>query len=163
MASPGNGTSPTSDTRQRIGPAIRTLRQQQHLSLSDLAEQTGISVSYLSRLEKGKSVPSFTLLYRLAQVLGVDIGFFVETERTATEIDERLEQALARTTLSRAIWPELFSMSLAGREALLAFLEQLGGSGGSADDGASSGQSSQSRGGSGTKRRRAEPKAEEQG
>jgi transcriptional regulator with XRE-family HTH domain len=125
MTSRKNADSVNVETRQRIGPAIRNLRQQQHLSLSELAEQTGISVSYLSRLEKGKSVPSFTLLYRLAQVLGVDIGFFVETERTATEIDTRLEQALGRTSLPRQIWPELFGLSLPAREALLSFLEGL--------------------------------------
>jgi len=124
MSSRRNSQSVNVDTRQRIGPAIRNLRQQQHLSLSDLADQTGISVSYLSRLEKGKSVPSFTLLYRLAQVLGVDIGFFVETERTATEIDQRLEQALGRTSIPRQVWPEFFGLSLQTREALLNFLEQ---------------------------------------
>ena len=61
------------EQRQRIGPAIRQLHQQQMLSLSDLAQRTGISVSYLSRLEKGRSVRSFTLLSRIGQVLGVPI------------------------------------------------------------------------------------------
>lgn len=120
--------SPT-EVRQRIGPAIRRLRQQQGLSLSDLAQRTDISVSYLSRLEKGRSVPSFTLLSRLGQELGVDIGFFVETEREAQSVDEMLEQALGRTNMPSAIWPELFSLSIEGRKALLNFLEGQGFSG----------------------------------
>ncbi|HET7034043.1 MAG TPA: helix-turn-helix transcriptional regulator [Thermomicrobiaceae bacterium] len=154
MASSEDTATPPNETRQRIGPAIRTLRQEHHLSLSDLAQQTGISVSYLSRLEKGKSVPSFTLLYRLAQVLGVDIGFFVETEKTATEIDQRLEQALGRTSLPRAIWPELFNLSLAAREALLEFLEQLNPPVSGGENG-TSGKAQANR--SGSRNRRAEP------
>ncbi|HEU5423662.1 MAG TPA: helix-turn-helix transcriptional regulator [Nitrolancea sp.] len=157
MASSEDTATPPNETRQRIGPAIRTLRQEHHLSLSDLAQQTGISVSYLSRLEKGKSVPSFTLLYRLAQVLGVDIGFFVETEKTATEIDQRLEQALSRTKLPRSIWPELFSLSLTAREALLDFLEQLSPPVSGGANGATA-QAHANRAGGGGRRRRADDK-----
>lgn len=120
--------SPT-EVRQRIGPAIRRLRQQQGLSLSDLAQRTDISVSYLSRLEKGRSVPSFTLLSRLGQELGVDIGFFVETEREAQSVDEMLEHSLGRTSIPSAVWPEIFGLSIEARKAFLNFLEGQGFSG----------------------------------
>lgn len=121
---------PTStEVRQRIGPAIRRLRQQQGLSLSDLAERTGISVSYLSRLEKGRSVPSFTLLSRLGNELGVDIGFFVETEREAQDVDQALEDELGRTSIPQAVWPEIFAMSIEARKAVLDYLEAHKGSG----------------------------------
>jgi len=115
---------PTStEVRQRIGPAIRRLRQQQGLSLSDLAERTGISVSYLSRLEKGRSVPSFTLLSRLGNELGVDIGFFVETEREAQDVDRALEEELSKTSIPEDVWPEIFSLSIEARKALLDYFE----------------------------------------
>jgi len=117
------------EVRQRIGPAIRRLRQQQGLSLSDLAQRTDISVSYLSRLEKGRSVPSFTLLSRLGQELGVDIGFFVETEREAQSVDEMLETSLGHTQIPSAVWPEIFGLSIEARKALLNFLEGQGFSG----------------------------------
>ncbi|HET9017823.1 MAG TPA: helix-turn-helix transcriptional regulator [Thermomicrobiaceae bacterium] len=113
----------SSEVRQRIGPAIRRLRQQQGLSLSDLAERTGISVSYLSRLEKGRSVPSFTLLSRLGNELGVDIGFFVDTEREAQDVDQALEQELGGTSIPQAVWPEIFGMSIEARKALLEYFE----------------------------------------
>jgi transcriptional regulator with XRE-family HTH domain len=119
-----NEQKPAVEQRQRIGPAIRRLRQAHGLSLSDLAKRTGISVSYLSRLEKGRSVPSFTLLSRLGNELGVDIGFFVETEREAQTVDDSLVDALAKTSLPQRIWPEILSMSIEGRKAILEFLEQ---------------------------------------
>ena len=98
----------------------------QGLSLSDLAERTGISVSYLSRLEKGRSVPSFTLLSRLGQELGVDIGFFVETEREAQTVDESLGEALENSQMPANVWPEFFGLSIEARKALLTFLEAQG-------------------------------------
>jgi transcriptional regulator with XRE-family HTH domain len=112
------------EQRQRIGPAIRQLRQQQHLSLSDLAAKTGISVSYLSRLEKGKSTPSFLVLNQIAQQLGVTISFFVETEQDARQVDELLVSELSHTTIPKRVWPEILGMSLEGRKAIAAYLQQ---------------------------------------
>jgi transcriptional regulator with XRE-family HTH domain len=112
------------EQRQRIGPTIRKLRAQQGLSLSELANRTGISVSYLSRLEKGKSIPSFTLLDRLAKELGVPISYFVETEQEARTVDEELVEELGRTAIPKTVWPEILGMSLEGRKALAAYLKQ---------------------------------------
>ena len=117
--SPGPAPAP----RQRIGPTIRELRQQQRRSLSDLAARTGISVSYLSRLEKGRSVPSFTLLSRLGHELGVDdLGFFVSAEREAESIDEQLRQALAGSGIPESVWPEILGLGTTARRALAAEL-----------------------------------------
>lgn len=110
--------------RQRIGPTIRELRQQQHRSLSDLAARTGISVSYLSRLEKGRSVPSFTLLSRLGTELGIDnLGFFVSAEQEAESVDDQLRRALARSGIPERVWPELLELSTTARRTLAAYLE----------------------------------------
>jgi transcriptional regulator with XRE-family HTH domain len=90
----------------------------------DLAQQTGISVSYLSRLEKERSVPSFTLLHRLAEELGVPIGFFVEDEQDARHVDEQLVEELSHTPIPKQGWPEILGMSLEGRKAIVDYLEQ---------------------------------------
>jgi len=108
--------------RQRIGPVIRQLRSQHRLSLSELAERTDISVSYLSRLEKGLSIPAFTLLSRLAEVLDTNISFFVGMEHETQTVDEQLAAALTHTTIPAVVWPEVFSLSLDARKALLVFL-----------------------------------------
>ncbi|HUZ02820.1 MAG TPA: helix-turn-helix transcriptional regulator [Thermomicrobiaceae bacterium] len=114
--------------RQRIGPTIRELRLRQRRSLSDLAVRTGISVSYLSRLEKGRSVPSFTLLSRLGSELGVDdLGFFVSAEHEAEAIDEQLRRALTQSGIPEQVWPELLELSTTARRALAEQLESADG------------------------------------
>jgi len=116
-------------TRQRIGPALRDLRQRQGWSLSALAQRSGISVSYLSRLEKGKSVPAFTLLSRLGQELGVDVGFFVQTEEETRVLDARLTAALQHAAVPSDVWPELIGLSPHARQALLTCLTPGNGAG----------------------------------
>jgi transcriptional regulator with XRE-family HTH domain len=117
------------DTRQRIGPTLRQLRQRKGWSLTDLVQRSGISVSYLSRLEKGKSVPAFTLLSRLGQELGVDVGFFVQTEQDTRVLDARLTAAFRHSSIPSAVWPELVGLSSDARQALLTCLTTGDGAG----------------------------------
>jgi transcriptional regulator with XRE-family HTH domain len=56
-----------------VGPRLRALRRQQDITLSALAESTGISVSTLSRLESGQRKPTLELLLPLAQAYGVPL------------------------------------------------------------------------------------------
>jgi transcriptional regulator with XRE-family HTH domain len=56
-----------------VGPRLRALRRQRETTLADVAAQTGISVSTLSRLEGGRRRPTLELLLPLAQAYGVQI------------------------------------------------------------------------------------------
>jgi len=49
-----------------VAPRLRALRQRRGLTLAELSEETGISVSTLSRLESGLRRPTLDLLIRLA-------------------------------------------------------------------------------------------------
>ncbi|MFG2436305.1 helix-turn-helix domain-containing protein [Streptomyces sp. NPDC048508] len=53
-----------------VGPRIKGLRTQRTLSLTSLAEATGISLSTLSRLESGQRRPTLELLLPLALSYG---------------------------------------------------------------------------------------------
>lgn len=60
-----------------VGPRLRALRQQREITLTALAETTGISVSTLSRLESGQRRPTLELLLPLAQAYGVQLDDLV--------------------------------------------------------------------------------------
>ncbi|MFE4977510.1 helix-turn-helix domain-containing protein [Kitasatospora sp. NPDC056651] len=53
---------------------LRVLRQQNRLSLEALAEQVGVTKSYLSKVERGISEPSISTALKLAHALKVDVG-----------------------------------------------------------------------------------------
>ena len=65
-----------------VGPRLRALRQQREATLADLAAETGISVSTLSRLESGQRRPTLELLPPLARAYGVPIDELVGTGST---------------------------------------------------------------------------------
>lgn len=112
--------------RQRIGPAIRKLRHEQNLTLDDLAEQAGISASHLSRLERGQTLPSFTVLAGIAHVLGVSIDEFAKLEQDVAVLDNELEQELRDAGVDDIATQEILSLSIESRQALLDALRSMG-------------------------------------
>ena len=64
----------------RIGERLRALRKEQGLTLAALAGKTGVSVSYLSAVEKGINLPSLQVLAKLTEGLGVNIPAVVADE-----------------------------------------------------------------------------------
>ncbi|GAA3030610.1 XRE family transcriptional regulator [Kitasatospora albolonga] len=65
-----------------VGPRLRALRQARDLTLSQLCDTTGISVSTLSRLESGQRKPTLELLLPLAQAYGVPLDELVGAPAT---------------------------------------------------------------------------------
>jgi DNA-binding NtrC family response regulator len=62
--------------RRRIGERVREERKRQALTLSQLAQRTGLSVGFLSQIELGKNSASVETLYRIARALGRKAGEF---------------------------------------------------------------------------------------
>ena len=60
-----------------VGPRLKRIRAQRQVTLTDLAERTGISKSTLSRLENGQRRPSLELLLPLAQAYRVPLDDLV--------------------------------------------------------------------------------------
>jgi DNA-binding response OmpR family regulator len=62
-----------------VGRRIRGKRHECELTLKQLANRTGLSVSLISQIELGKSAASMSTLHKLAAALGVKMTFFFET------------------------------------------------------------------------------------
>ncbi|MDR5683797.1 MAG: helix-turn-helix transcriptional regulator [Armatimonadota bacterium] len=57
----------------RLHERLREVRRHRGLTLVDVREKTGLSVSYLSDLERGRSNPSFETLERLARAYDMSV------------------------------------------------------------------------------------------
>lgn len=67
---------------ERLGARLRTLRQQAGLSLREVADRLGISVSAVSQIERGVLRPSVNRLLAMTTVLGVPLArVFDESSR----------------------------------------------------------------------------------
>lgn len=69
--------TPMAAALDQVGPRLRRLRSQRDVTLTALAEATGISKSTLSRLETGQRRPSLELLLPLAQAYRVPLDELV--------------------------------------------------------------------------------------
>ncbi|MBO0812854.1 MAG: helix-turn-helix transcriptional regulator [Microlunatus sp.] len=78
---PADDTVVPLDRRRRQDPLLRTLlggvlrraRHDQQRTLSDVAEQAGISVPYLSEIERGRKEPSSEMLAAVCGALDLDL------------------------------------------------------------------------------------------
>lgn len=62
---------------QAFGELLRELRRERGWSQERLAEAAGCTRPYISYLETGKYGPTLTMLFQLADALGVDPGELV--------------------------------------------------------------------------------------
>ncbi|MFG3256522.1 helix-turn-helix domain-containing protein [Streptomyces sp. NPDC048172] len=65
-----------------VGPRLRSLRKGRGITLAQLAEETGVSLSTLSRLEAGRREPTLKLLLPLAKAYGVQLDELVGAPQT---------------------------------------------------------------------------------
>lgn len=70
-------TASISDVLAQVGPRLRRLREGRNVTLTELAAETGISKSTLSRLESGQRKPSLELLLPIAEAHQVPIDELV--------------------------------------------------------------------------------------
>ncbi|WP_432354414.1 helix-turn-helix domain-containing protein [Sporosarcina sp. A2] len=63
---------------QPIGERIRDIRKENKMTLKEVAEQTGFSISFLSQLERGKSSATLESLKKLSLALQVSPAIFFD-------------------------------------------------------------------------------------
>ncbi|WP_240942257.1 helix-turn-helix domain-containing protein [Planosporangium thailandense] len=74
-------TKQTRGPAQTLGQRIREVRRRKDVTLRELAEQVGVSESFVSQVERGVANPSMATLRRIADALGESVAsLFVGTE-----------------------------------------------------------------------------------
>jgi len=68
-----------------IGDNIRALRQQRGLSLAGMAERSGFSKGFLSKIENGHAQPPIATLMKLADALDVELGACFDGSRPSSK------------------------------------------------------------------------------
>lgn len=65
-----------------VGPLLRAARRGQNCTLQELSDRAGLSVGYLSQVERDIATPSLGSLNRLAAALSLDLGHFIQMPNT---------------------------------------------------------------------------------
>lgn len=63
-----------------LGDQIRSIRKRQEITLKELAEKTGLSIGYISQIERSLTDPSLSTLRKISGALGVPTYLFLGDE-----------------------------------------------------------------------------------
>lgn len=98
-----------------VGSRLRELRTERDLSMRALARLSGLSTNALSMIERGKTSPSVSTLYKLSEALEVPITAFFRTEPPRESIVFRKANNRSRVEFQRGQWEGLGGESFLGR------------------------------------------------
>jgi DNA-binding transcriptional MerR regulator/mannose-6-phosphate isomerase-like protein (cupin superfamily) len=95
----GHTTTPASENPQRLpGQRFRRLRTRRGLSLAQVARATGVSIGFLSALERGQMRSSIATLRRIARFYGTNILSFFEAAEENPRLVRPAQRKILETT-----------------------------------------------------------------
>lgn len=87
--------------RYAVGEKIRALRWERGLGLAEVAQRSRISVSLLSKIERGKSVPTLSTLHSIAAAYGLTLAYFFPKPSRALPALTRHQERIVLPELPR--------------------------------------------------------------
>jgi transcriptional regulator with XRE-family HTH domain len=87
------------EVRNSLGKAVRFYRKQRRLTQAELAEKADISVTFLSKIERGIKFPTSETLSGLANGLEVEVYLLFRDDETPIEqwaLFERFKKDIAK-------------------------------------------------------------------
>ncbi|NOY98341.1 MAG: cupin domain-containing protein [Chloroflexi bacterium] len=98
-----------------VGTRLRELRTERRISIRGLAQLSGLSANALSMIERGKTSPSVSTLYKLADALGLPITTFFGEEREKESVVFLQADERTRVPFLRGTWEGLGGEHFTGR------------------------------------------------
>ncbi|MGQ0601749.1 MAG: cupin domain-containing protein [Anaerolineales bacterium] len=71
---------PKTKTDRTLGAGIRKARKRRGLTMQQVAKLSGLSISFISQVERGLISPSVNSLQKISRALGIQIGGFFEDQ-----------------------------------------------------------------------------------
>lgn len=108
--------------RAELGKRIKDLREKRDMNAQRVAKLAEMSPGYLSEVERGLSAISFEKLVRLAEVLGVSVGYFEGDQPEAAQpgSEVRIPAALSKAAEKLELSYRATLSLLEGKESLVA-------------------------------------------
>jgi len=97
-----------------VGARLRQLRQERGKSMRALARASGLSTNALSMIERSRTSPSVSTLYKISEALEVPITAFFRLEPPRQDIVYRKSDERKRVSFAKGIWEGLGGESFIG-------------------------------------------------
>ena len=80
-----------------LGARVKACREEEGMTLLDLAERSGVAPSTVQKIEKGHMVPTIAVLMKIARGLRRRVSYFLGDEEGSREVSHR--SATARSAM----------------------------------------------------------------
>lgn len=98
-----------------VATRLRELREGRGISMRTLATKSGLSANALSMIERGKTSPSVSTLYKLADALGISITAFFGAETEKKKMVFLKSDERTRMSFTRGVFEALGGEQFTGR------------------------------------------------
>jgi len=98
-----------------VGIRLRQLREDRGYSIRELARQSGLSANALSLIERGRSSPSVSTLYKVSDALDVPITTLFQVSEEHAEVVYVRAAERTRVSFTRGLWEGLGGEQFSGR------------------------------------------------
>jgi len=102
-------------TSVNVGSRLKELREARNISMRALATKSGLSANALSMIERGKTSPSVSTLYKLSDAMGVSITAFFGPESDKKQIVFLKSDERTRMSFTRGVFEALGGEQFVGR------------------------------------------------
>jgi len=103
-----------------VGEKITSIRQSQNMSTEELAERSGLSIQQVNSIEKDAILPSLSPLIKIARVLGVRLGTFMDDNDEigpVVTLKDQAGEAMSFSNNNDVARLQMSYSSLAGRKS----------------------------------------------
>lgn len=83
-----------------VGEKVRSVRQSKNISIEEVAERSGLSISQIESIEEDKHFPSLAPLIKIARVLGCRLGTFLDDQDELGAVISRKKERAAAISFS---------------------------------------------------------------
>jgi transcriptional regulator with XRE-family HTH domain len=109
-----------------IGKRIKAKRKKANFSLQELAEQVGLTASFLSKVEREESSPSIESLQKISQALNTPVFYFLAESNDRSPVVRR-NQRLKLQRPNSNLFFELLTPNLSRQMEAIMFEQEPGG------------------------------------
>lgn len=109
-----------------IGKRIKAKRKESNLSLQLLAEQVGLTASFLSKVEREESSPSIESLQKISRALNTPIFYFLAEANDKSPVVRRNQRLKLQRPHSNVVF-ELLTPNISAQMEAVMFEQEPGG------------------------------------
>ncbi|HET59538.1 MAG TPA: XRE family transcriptional regulator [Chloroflexi bacterium] len=82
-----------------ISDRLRRTRKMSHMTLKDVSLKTGLSISFLSDIERGRTKPSLETVYKLAECYGISVHGLIPEGKVKDTYPLELQETIRKHSI----------------------------------------------------------------